>query len=33
LSGDGYVGGVYERLEACEIDLFESQWSGLMWRL
>jgi len=27
------VGGVYERLEACEIDLFESQWSSLMWRL
>ena len=33
VSGDGYVGGIYERLEACEIDLFESQWSVLVSRL
>ena len=25
LSGDGDVSGIYERLEACQIDLFESQ--------
>src|SRR5262249_43729932 len=30
LSGDGDVGGFYERLETCEIDLFESQGSRLV---
>jgi len=25
LSGDGDMSGIYERLETCEIDLFESQ--------
>jgi hypothetical protein len=29
LSGDGDVSGVYERLEACEIDLLESQFEVL----
>jgi hypothetical protein len=30
LSGNGDVSGVYERLEACKIYLFESQFRGLI---
>jgi len=30
LSGDGDVSGIYERLEACKIYLFESQFRGLI---
>jgi hypothetical protein len=30
VSGDGNLNGIYERLEACEIYLFESQFRGLI---